>query len=157
MGKADLIKDIIEYHRRVSRVLRDYDTDIWMSLSLTLPQLKSLFFISNQGVTNYKKLAEKLNVTQSNLTGIIDRLIDQGMVKRGENPKDRRELLLQATEKGESLVAELRGRRSSYLSQSLDDLQLEKLTCISRGLEILAQATEEHARLALAGNNPPAA
>ena len=104
--------------------------------------MKCLFFISNHGTTNFKKLAAALKVTPANLTGVIDRLVDQGLVSRTENPEDRRMMLLKLTEKGEALVTELRERRVSYLSKALRGLTPEELTVITRGLDLLARAVE---------------
>jgi MarR family transcriptional regulator, organic hydroperoxide resistance regulator len=144
MEKKELIQKIIGLQRRVNRVLREADTDVWMDLTLSVPQLKSLFFIANQGRTSSRKLAERLKVTPSNVTGIIDRLVDQGLVSRTENPEDRRVLLLQATNRGEALVSRLREKRDSHLALALQDLALPDLADIARSLEVLARVTEEH-------------
>jgi len=140
--KEELIQQIVDLHRRVNRVLRQIAPDAWMELSLTIPQVKSLFFIGNHGTTNFKKLAGALKVTPANLTGVIDRLVDQGLVSRTENPEDRRMMLLKLTEKGEALVSELRERRVSYLSRALRGLAPEELDVIARGLALLATAVE---------------
>ncbi|HEX7474561.1 MAG TPA: MarR family transcriptional regulator [Dehalococcoidales bacterium] len=142
MEKAKLIKEVIEFHRRVNRAVRQYTPDAWLQLSMTIPQVKGLFFIANNGTTNFKNLATALKVTPSNLTGVIDRLVDQGLVSRTENPEDRRMIILKATEKGEALVLDLRERSISYLSQALSDMNEEDLTTIARGLSLLAAATE---------------
>jgi len=144
MEKNELIQEIIRLHRKVNRILRDYDVDVWMDLSLTIPQLKCLFFISNQGKTNFRKLAERMKVSPSNITGIIDRLVEQGLVSRLENPEDRRILNLQTTTKGEALIAELRERRSIYLTQILAPLNAKELDNIVRGLDLLAHASEKY-------------
>ncbi len=56
---------------------------------------------------DFKKLAEALGVTPPNVTGIIDRLVEQALVTRTENPEDRRIMLLQTTEKGHELLDNL--------------------------------------------------
>ncbi len=99
MKTEKILNEIIESHRRLNHALRDYSPDVWMDLSLTIAQVKSLFFISNAGSTNIKKLATALKVTPSNLTGVIDRLVEQGLVSRSENPEDRRMTLLKSTDK----------------------------------------------------------
>ena len=142
MEKGELIKEVIELQRKVNNSLRLSTQDAWMQLSLTVPQVKSLFFITDHGTTNFKNLATALKVTQSNLTGVIDRLVDQDMVSRTENPEDRRMVLLKATGKGESLVSDLRERRISHLSQALSDLSMEDLDFIIRGLSLLVRVTE---------------
>jgi MarR family transcriptional regulator, organic hydroperoxide resistance regulator len=142
MEKPELIKEIVEFHRQIIRSVRLSAPDAWMRLSMTIPQVKSLFFITNHGSTNFKKLATALKVTPSNLTGVIDRLVEQGLVSRTENPEDRRQMTLKATEKGEALVSDLRERTISYLSRSLSGLSQEELSTIARGLEVLAKATK---------------
>ncbi len=156
MEKAELINEVVELNRRVNRALRQIAPDAWMQLNMTVPQVKSLFFISNNGTTNIKKLATTLKVTPSNLTGVIDRLVEQGLVVRHENPEDRRMTLLQVSEKGDTLVSELRERRMSYLSQALSELSLEELRKIADGLALLAKVTEEQSIANGVGNGKEA-
>jgi DNA-binding MarR family transcriptional regulator len=142
MEKDELIADIVELHRRVNRSLRQSNQDAWMQLTLTVPQVKSLFFITNHGSSNFKNLAVALKVSQSNLTGVIDRLVEQELVSRAENPEDRRMMSLTATDRGEALVSDLRDRRISHLSKALSELSPRDLSTISRGLALLARVTE---------------
>jgi DNA-binding MarR family transcriptional regulator len=142
MEKAELIIQIIELQQKADRVRRQYELDVWMSLPLTIAQLKSLFFIRNQGSTNLGALAAALGVTPTNTTGIIDRLVKQGLVSRTENPENRRMLLLQATDKGEELVAKLRSRRTSYLSGVLNRMSLDELDRLARGLAAFVEAAD---------------
>ncbi len=144
MNKSELIRSIIEEHRAVNRVLRQYDPDVWMELSLTIAQVKSLFFIANQGKVNLRTLAAALKVTPSNVTGIIDRLVEHGLVSRTENPEDRRMLTLRMTDKGDSLIATLRERRVSQMSDILKEQSSEQLETIYRGLALLAQALSDY-------------
>jgi DNA-binding MarR family transcriptional regulator len=141
-GEAELIEDIIQLQRQVNRALRHGESDVLMELSLTIAQLKSLFFISNEGNTNFTKLAQALRVTPSNVTGIVDRLVGQGLVSRRENPQNRRMLLLQPTDKGETLLASLRERRVSQMAEVLGRLSLGELSVLARGLALLAKAAE---------------
>jgi len=142
MEKAELISRIIEFQQKVDRTRRQYELDVWMSLPLTIAQLKSLFFIRNQGSTNSGTLAAALGVTPTNTTGIVDRLVKQDLVSRTENPKNRRMLLLRATDKGEELVARLRERRRGYLSDVLQRMSVDELTTLAQGVASLARATE---------------
>ena len=142
MEKAQLIQQVIELQRKVNRMLRRQVPDAWMELSLTLAQLKSLFFISSEGNTNVRKLAAALSVTSANVTGIVDRLVKQGLVTRRENPEDRRMLLLQVTDKGRTLITDLRERQTSRLSEILDYLGPDELSTLAQGLLSLLKACE---------------
>jgi DNA-binding MarR family transcriptional regulator len=113
-----------------------------MDLSVTTVQLRSLFFIDNEGITNFTKLAAALGVTSSNVTGIVDHLVEQGLVSRRENPKDRRVLLLSVTEKGKALLSDLRESRTKQMSEVLTHLNAEELSLLAHGLSLLVKAAE---------------
>jgi len=149
MEKVELIAQIIELQRKADQVRRQYELDVWMGLPLTIAQLKSLFFIRNQGSTNSGTLAAALGVTPTNTTGIIDRLVKQGLVSRTENPDNRRMLLLRVTDKGEELVAKLRERRREHMSEVLGRMDVNELSILAQGLASLvkaAQAQEEEVK-----------
>ena len=142
MPKEDLIATIIQLQQKADRVRRQYELDIWMSLPLTIAQLKSLFFIYDQDSTNSGKLALALGVTSTNVTGIIDRVVKQGLVKRTGDTRDRRLVTLRVTNKGEEMVTRLRSRRTGYLSQVLARLSEDELTRLARDLTVFTEAAE---------------
>ncbi len=142
MSKEDLVKKIIQLQQKADQARRQYELDIWMSLPLTIAQLKSLFFISDQGSTTSGKLAVALSVTPTNMTGIVDRLVRQGLVSRTEDARDRRSLSLRTTDKGEELVTKLRSRRTGYLSRALNRMHVDELAQMARGLAAFVEATE---------------
>jgi DNA-binding MarR family transcriptional regulator len=142
MTKEELVKKIIQLQRKADRARRQYELDIWMTLPLTIAQLKSLFFISDQGNTTSGKLAVALGVTPTNMTGIVDRLVRQGLVSRAENAQDRRSVLLHTTDKGEELVTRLRSRRTGYLSRVLHRMSVDELARMTRGLTAFIKADE---------------
>jgi MarR family transcriptional regulator, organic hydroperoxide resistance regulator len=143
MDKNRMITDIIELQRKIDRFRRGTTIDAWMKLPpVTMPQIKSLFFISNQGSTNLGKLAAALGVTPANITGIVDRLVEHKLITRVANIDDRRMLMVRTTPKGEELVATLRERSRTYLSKALIGLDPDDLASLSRGLASLLKAIE---------------
>jgi DNA-binding MarR family transcriptional regulator len=75
-----------------------------------------------------------LGVTPTNMTGIVNRLVRQGLVSRTEDAQDRRSLSLRATDKGEELVIKLRSRRTDYLSGVLNRIHVDELAGMAQGL-----------------------
>jgi MarR family transcriptional regulator, organic hydroperoxide resistance regulator len=141
--KQKLIAQIIDNHKLIGRCMADDSPDAWLELNLSIAQLKSLIFINFQGTTNFKKVAEALGVTPPNVTGIIDRLVEQGLVTRVENPQNRRAQILSLTKTGKNLLKELIERRNAHLSSILTNLKLEELRIIAKGTETLAGAAEK--------------
>jgi MarR family transcriptional regulator, organic hydroperoxide resistance regulator len=144
MEKTELVNEVQRLHQKADIILRRFSPQPWIELNLTIVQLKSLFFISAKGKTNFKKLAEALGVTPPNVTGIIDRLVEQGLVSRTENPEDRRIMILQATGQGHELLNRLRESRTHQMIHILARLNNEELTSLSLGLNALIKASEAY-------------
>ena len=142
MEKKDLIKEALLLQRETDKIMRKFEPQPWIELNLTLAQLKSLFFIAAKGKTNFKKVAEALNVTPPNVTGIIDKLVEQGLVTRTENQEDRRIMLLEATEKGQELLNNLRESHVNQMTQILGNLTAEELTSLVNCYKDLKKAAE---------------
>ena len=144
MGKSQLIQEIVELERHVGRIIGQHAQIIWIDSGLTLTQLRSLFLIANRGSTNFRKLAEALAVTPSNVTGIVDRLVEQGLVSRTQNPEDRREMTLQATDKGQALVSNLKEVGIKHMTQILSLLSLGELSSLIQGLSAFIKAADSY-------------
>jgi DNA-binding MarR family transcriptional regulator len=140
--REELIRQIIELRRRVNQVIRDRTLDSWVKLSLTIPQLKSLFYVSQHGKVNISGLASGIRVTPANVTGIVDRLIEQGLLTRMPDPDDRRVLWLEVTNKGKTLVDDLREGRANEMRRILDELTEEELSIVAHGFNLLVRAAE---------------
>jgi DNA-binding MarR family transcriptional regulator len=138
----ELIAQIIEAQRRMNRVIRERTLDSWVKLNLTIPQLKSLFYISRHGRVNLSGLASGIRVTPANVTGIVDRLVEQGLLTRAPDPDDRRVSWLSVTDKGKTLINDLREGRAQEMRRILDKLTEEELSTVARGFELVARAAE---------------
>jgi len=143
MDRSNLIEEIVWLHHRLARAMRQYTPDAWMELNLTIAQLKSLFYIDFEGTANVKKLAAALGTTPPNVTGVVDRLVEQGLVSREENPDDRRMLILRTTAKGKALLAKLRELEISRMSGILMRLSSEELSALAQSLATFVGAAEE--------------
>jgi DNA-binding MarR family transcriptional regulator len=142
MVKKETVEELIELQRRIDRDRRQYELDAWMSLNLGIGQLKTLFFISNRGATTTGKLATALKVTPTNITGIIDRLLEKNLITRTGDPDDRRVLVLRTTPKGDELVAELRQKRRGRMTELFNNLSEKEAEIVAQGLKIMVKAIE---------------
>jgi DNA-binding MarR family transcriptional regulator len=142
IDKSELVQEIVGLERQVGRIIGQHAPSVWIDSGLTVTQLRSLFLIVNRGSTNFRRLAEALKVTPSNVTGIIDRLEEQGLVSRTQNPEDRREMTLQATGKGRALVSDLEGAGVKQMSRILSLLSVDELSSLVRGLSAFIKAAD---------------
>jgi DNA-binding MarR family transcriptional regulator len=141
--REDVIDGIIKSHRRVNHFIREGNIESWISLNLTVPQMKCLCYISRHGKINLSGLAAGIHVTPANVTGIVDRLVEQGLVTRVPDTADRRVLWLDVTEKGAANLAVLREGKAGKMRELLECLSDSELSIVSEAFDILAGAARK--------------
>jgi DNA-binding MarR family transcriptional regulator len=123
-----IIKDIVWAIRRiVSLCYLDSKTMI-KRFGITGPQsavLKCL--LESQEIRSVVILSRLLNVTPSNITGIIDRLEEKGLVKRIRKQDDRRTVLIELTPKGLDFGQQLPDLIEEKLIKGLSDLNATEI------------------------------
>jgi len=137
--------------KMIGRHIHNEAPDAWVALHLTIAQLKCLMLINFKGSTNFKMLAEALNVSPPNVTGIVDRLVVQKLVTREDNPENRRMQILQVTDKGRALIGELMERQEYHFHTTLANMKTEDLECLSRGMSALVEAAQQGEKQRSAG------
>jgi DNA-binding MarR family transcriptional regulator len=143
MEKIDLINEIIELQREVDRAWRLHQLDIGMGMTITMPLLKSLSFISNQGRTGLEKSATAVGVTPKDTTGLTDNLMKQGLASLSEDAENRRMMLIRAWKRRHpTRPVRFRERKRDYMSQALAQLSVDELAGLEQGLKALARAVE---------------
>lgn len=106
-------------------------------VGLTPPQFYVLATIGYSGGLPFGEIGEKMMVTVSNLTGIVDRLEDKGLVARERDPRDRRVVRVTLTEKGAKLhksAIPLFEKSIAELFSSLSGEQQKELSHLLRNL-----------------------
>ena len=137
------IERAIQSRRRIDHFIREGSVELWINNNLTIPQMKCLCYISRHGKINLSGLAAGIHVTPANVTGIIDRLVEQGLVSRIHDSSDRRVLWLSVTEKGESILSNLREGKSGKMRELLETLSDKELAVISQAFDILADTANK--------------
>jgi DNA-binding MarR family transcriptional regulator len=143
MQKRHQIKsELMHIWKHIGHSVKGNFSEAWMELNLTIAQLKCLFYIDGEGSSNQKSIAAVLGVTPPNVTGIIDRLVEQQLVTRHENENNRRMQIIELTPKSKALLSELKERRMNHLASRLDQIKIEDLQALLQGLRGLSQVEE---------------
>lgn len=121
---------------RLARILRQQsDTD------LTPTQLAALATVHRCGPIPIGALAEAEQVTAPTATKIVDKLNVAGLVVRRADPADRRVALVTLTEDGDELLAEIRARRTAWLTTRLAGLPPHEVALLDGAIEVLEHLT----------------
>ncbi|MBO9312040.1 MarR family transcriptional regulator [Chloroflexus sp. MS-CIW-1] len=107
--------------RQVHSILETYNRYDLRGEDLTVPQFMILNYASRSGVP-LSEISARMMCDNSNLTGIVDRLIAKGYVERRPDPNDRRVSLICLTEAGAEKLRNLRPRHHEKLRKRMRSL-----------------------------------
>jgi DNA-binding MarR family transcriptional regulator len=93
-------------------------------LGITPVQLKALFKINNNPNISLGELAEKLKLTNSTVSGVIDRLVHSGLVERVVPPGDRRTISIHLTSAGKKTLDQFNSSDSMLMKKITEVLEL---------------------------------
>jgi DNA-binding MarR family transcriptional regulator len=100
---ADALDKVLHLSTLVASDLSRFERES----GLTSARVHLLWILGMSGPITQQSLAQALNVTPRNVTGLVDGLVASGHVTREPHPADRRATLVTATELGRRRIAEL--------------------------------------------------
>jgi DNA-binding MarR family transcriptional regulator len=104
------------------------------ALGLTPSRTHLLWEVGQRGPVPQRVLAEALRVTPRAVTGLVDALVDGGLVTREPYPGDRRATLVTLTERGEALVTQLKRDHNALARALFAPLSRSEFDRFRRGL-----------------------
>ncbi|MFN0073940.1 MAG: MarR family transcriptional regulator [Chloroflexota bacterium] len=122
---------------RVFMMLTSGPDDPMLTLDLSMPQLKVLLLVERLTAPSMGDLAHILGVGQSAISGLVDRLSDQGLVRREEDALDRRVVRVYGSEACHDLVQRIRLAGAGRLKRVIARLTDEELLHVVSAMEIL--------------------
>ncbi len=138
--KGQLVDRVVHAQRRLQRHVASTHSNPLLQVNLTMQQLKVLLMLSMGGSLSGQELTRGLGVGSATVTGLVDRLVNQGLVLRREDPHDRRVRLVEPTEAGRALVAELEAAGTEHFRGLLATLDAEDLLALERIVNRLTAA-----------------
>ena len=107
MNKKDMAKYLASLTVRLVTGYQENYSRLAMERGLTESEFKCLRLMGFEKGLSNKKIAERMSLSQSRLTRIIDGLCEKGYMTREANPKDFRALNLTLSRKANSFVKKL--------------------------------------------------
>ncbi len=102
------------------------------ALGLSIPQFDLLSTLTEREGLSQQELAERLYVTKGNVSGLLDRMVEAGLVERRPIPGDRRSNALYLTDKGRDLAEKGIATQRAYVVRTLGTLPAQDLADLER-------------------------
>lgn len=107
---------------------------------LTTARAPLLWELQQRGPSTQRVLAQALNVTPRNITGLVDGLAATGFVTREPHPTDRRATLVSFTARGSRIAQHLYEGREQLIELLFSGMSDQQFTGLVEGLsEVLAR------------------
>jgi len=142
----------VDPHREaaVERVLATYEAMMhrvasahapeFLEVGVTMSQAKVLYLVQAAADLRMSDLSARLGVSLSTVSGVVDRLVDQGLLTRRDDPADRRHVVLRITDAGATQLQLFRELNAGQVRALLARIDAADLAIVERALDILAAA-----------------
>ena len=124
------------FMRRSMRDFVLFTTDSGISMS----QFSTLMRLFHRGGCGVSDVGDQLGISNAAASQLIDKLVQQGLVDRSEDTRDRRVKHIALTEKGRELVQESIEVRRRWMEDLTIALSPDEQQAITRALIILTRA-----------------
>ena len=89
------------------------------------------------------ELSKRMMVTNGNLTGLVDRLIEEGYVRRVDDPSDGRASVVRLTKSGADIFKKLAAAHEAWLATLFDGLNADASERLMKDLASLKRSVVE--------------
>jgi MarR family transcriptional regulator, organic hydroperoxide resistance regulator len=109
------------------------------AIGLSVPQFDLLSTLTEREGISQSDLAERLYVTKGNVSGLVDRLVEAGLVERRAIAGDRRSYALHLTDEGRRMARLGIEVQIGFVNASLGQLPHDELMLLEHGMLALRE------------------
>lgn len=136
-------------HSSIPREIKGLKAKLTMSQMITLLRL---IHKKERKELKMSELAEIANANVSAMTGIVDGLIQEGLVERERSTEDRRTVFVRLTPEGAKIARSLQNYRRKKIREAVEYLDEDKRETMVRGFEKVVEAFSVRAEEIKQGN-----
>ena len=111
-------------------------------MGVSVSQCHALMTIAERGSLSMRELAAKLFLTISTMTRIVDQLVKKKLVVRHPDARDRRQVLVEATDKGKEVLKEIDNAMINTQEGILSKLSSQEREVVIKAVAELTQALQ---------------
>jgi len=145
LSQAELeAAEVVRSLRRLFKGIHEYSKALQKRSGLSSPQAWALTILDAGGQLSLRELAERMYAHPSTVSGIMERLVTRGVVRRQTDPRDRRGIRLSLTPAGRRLLRSSPPPVQVGLRRALVGMPAARLKILRESLEQVARDAELH-------------
>lgn len=111
-------------------------------VGVTMAQAKVLYVVMAAGELRLSELAGRLGIGSSSASELVERLVELGLLRRHDDPTDRRQVVITATPDATALLERFRELNERQLRALLATLDADELVVVDRAIDVLGRAID---------------
>ena len=139
-GRQDSIDRIVAAYETLMHRVASAHAPEFLEVGVTMSQAKVLYLVQAEPDLRMSDLSARLGVSLSTVSGVVDRLVDQGLLARRDDPADRRHVVLRITDAGSTQLQLFRELNAGQVRALLSRLEAADLSIVEQALDLLAAA-----------------
>lgn len=113
------------------------------AIGVSMPQLGILMQLHYRENCGISDIGDRFHITNAAASQLADKLVQSGLIRREEDPQDRRAKLLNLTDKAKELIQQSLEARYRWVDQLAGKLTAEERDKVSEALMVLTEAVRE--------------
>ena len=140
--EARIDRVVAAYELLMHRIASSHAPDL-LEVAVTMSQAKVLYLIAAAQGMRMSELAVRLGVSISTTSGLVDRLVEHGLLARHDDPADRRQVVVTITPTGSANLERFRELNAAQMRRLLARLADPELDIVERATALLAAAAAD--------------
>ena len=123
-----LLDAVVDQLHEMIGMMRCAGTGRMVRSGISMTHLHILWLLEHHGDLTMGRLAELVDVSLSNASGLIDRMEERGLVERIRVADDRRVVIVRVSPEGEKIRDEIEAIKQDQMRSILSNLDVDQLT-----------------------------
>jgi DNA-binding MarR family transcriptional regulator len=137
---AARIQGVVDgYDQIIHRLTASRSAGIFES-TITMAQLKVLMLLGAKPETRMSELARFLHLSLSTVSGLVDKIVENGLATRRTDDADRRQVLVSLTSQGGSFLDRFQELGKETLRALLNELTADEVERVADAMNVLITA-----------------
>ena len=141
-GGSSVLPDVSVFKKMV-RMLelkrRQFFESDWKNCSRIIPraQFNHLMLVRFSMPCNLGTIMAITGLTSAGASLFVDKLVNAGVLKREEDPNDRRNIIISVTEQGQEFLREIDDRLDDFICKYFAECSAEELQIVDKSMRIV--------------------
>lgn len=135
-----LLAEILQVHEQTRALSVELVGPMELPAELTMQQLRVLGLVAQEPGLTGQELGARLGVSAPTASGLVERLVEKGMLERTDDATDRRLRRLRLTEEGLHVLGGLDATMGKLFAAVIPPIPIEDLHAIKAGSEAMLRA-----------------